>query len=90
MAEGPARYDAPSCPRCEYRYCVTMRCEPTAPVKGCPSVTDCHTHAVCPRCGFEWICAGDVPPALRTQQQVEITIRAIFDAIVNGRGGAVH
>jgi hypothetical protein len=55
-----------SCPRCESRGCMTVRCEADAPVQDCPGRASRHEHTICIRCEFEWISAGEVPPALRT------------------------
>jgi hypothetical protein len=73
------------CPRCESRGCMTVRCEPAVPVQTCPSPTGYHEHAICPRCGFEWISAGEVPPVLRAPTQVAISIGDAFEAIVGAK-----
>lgn len=85
MSEESAAYGVPRRPRCESQGCITLRCEPNAPVKNCPSLAGCHEHAICSRCGFEWISAGEVPPALRTPKQIAISVDAAFEEIVKRR-----
>ncbi len=73
------------CPRCESHGCVTVRCEPGAPMQGCPGGVGSHTHTICARCGFHWISAGEIPRAMRTMRQLEISISHTFDHIVGLR-----
>jgi hypothetical protein len=85
MTEEPATYAPVRCPRREFHGCMTVRCERDVLVQGCPGRADCHEHTICARSGFEWISAGQVLPALRTPEQMAISIGAAFEEIVGRR-----
>ncbi len=82
MSKEPVPSGVPRCPRCAWRYCITAQCRPDAPVPRCDSAGGCHVHAICARCGFEWVSAGEVPLALRTPEQIAISIGDAFEGIV--------